>query len=122
VTDGYLQQLWRKAVLILNGNRCAYCGADARFANVECHHIIKRRHSLTRHDPLNGIPGCMVCHKFFHTKQGEKFIEKHIGEELYARLCELENIPIKQYLVDNGITRKEWDKEQYDKLMEVIKG
>lgn len=120
--DKYLLQIWRKAVLFLNGNRCAYCGADANHNEVECHHIIGRRNLVTKYNPLNGIPGCKyTCHRFYHTKTGERFIREHIGEECYSHLCELERYTLKDYLIKEGLTRKEWNEREKQTLMKVIK-
>ena len=70
VSDSYLNQWWRKAVLKRWGNCCANCGAPGEREDdkqngvvLECHHAVKRRYILTRWDRRNGIALCVECHK-----------------------------------------------------------
>jgi hypothetical protein len=120
--DGTIQGYWRKAVLKAWNYKCAKCGADARGSEVECHHFIKRKHTLSKHKVENGIPGCKyTCHRvFYHTKNGDRFVEEELirkwGEQKIRDLKNKETTTIKQYLVDNGMSRKEWDEKTVEEL------
>ena len=75
VSDRTLQKYWRLAVLALHHNRCIICGKTRRPVDLECHHIIKRRHRVTRHDAINGVPVCTgECHQIAHTQRGQQLM------------------------------------------------
>jgi len=118
-SDGYLQKLWRQAVLKEYNYMCANCGL-AGAENLECHHIIKRRNKIFRHDWRNGITGCKECHRFYDSLEGIEFIKSIHG--YYELLKENENKPFKQYLMDNGIIEKEFLQLRRDELKLRIKG
>lgn len=122
VTEGYLQQLWRKAVLKHHDNICFLCSIDFSYdiSLLQCHHFIKRRKVFLRNDVLNGFPLCFSCHQEAHTKKGEYRLVKKMGEERLNYLIERENIKIKDYLLENGITRKEFNKEIAKKLKKLL--
>ena len=54
LSDSNMNKLWRKAVLKKNMNRCFLCGRTIdnfeNPADLECHHIRKRRHSILKYD------------------------------------------------------------------------
>jgi hypothetical protein len=116
VSDGYLMQMWRKAVLNQYNNKCFRCG---KTEELECHHFIKRRHKLLRWNWRNGIPGCHDCHKFYHTKIGENWISDRI--KFYIYLLHSENLIYKQYLIDNNLTDNEFRNKILADLKEAIK-
>lgn len=117
-TDRYLEMLWRKAVLAEFKNRCAYCG-NLNIDEIECHHIVKRRHKILRWDWKNGVTGCKhTCHKFYHTVKGGWWIAtKHI---YYSYLLEMEG-QYKQYLVENGFTDTDFRRIKVSELKNKIK-
>ncbi len=125
-SDNYLNQLWRKAVLILYDNKCFFCGKSINEVELECHHIVKRKTLLLRWDYRNGIPVCkwhrpglqMSCHQYADTPAGRNEIYNRVpivGEYFNSRL-----IPFKQWLVDKGITKAEFKNLMYNELKEII--
>jgi hypothetical protein len=118
-SENYLNQLWRKAVLADHGNRCAYCG-NTRTQEIECHHIVKRRHKILRWEWRNGIPGCRYkCHMFYHTKAGELWIAEN--HKHYKLLLDHETIVYKQYLLDVKLTDAEFRELEILELKTKIK-
>ena len=118
-SDRYLQAFWRKAVLSYNGNFCFMCGKYKKAEQLECHHIIKRRHRVTKHDYRNGIPLCTECHKIAHTKKGEMYIAKN--HEFYNDIIELETKTVKDYLIEHGLVKHELETLELNKLKAIIK-
>lgn len=103
-SDGYMQQLWRRAVKAHWGDRCARCGHTP----VECHHIIKRRKPLLRNDWRNGIPLCSECHRFAETTRGRLWVESQVDMDY---LASLDVRDAKQWLQERGISRREFDRQ-----------
>ena len=116
-TDRYLQQLWRQALLILHDNNCAYCGETY---DLECHHIIKRRNKLFRHDYRNGIVLCKVCHEWAETLEGKKWIvENHIYyNEL--RIEEMKYKTLKDYRYEMQLSENKFLTLQAEFLKRII--
>ena len=114
MTDKYLQQLWSKAVRKLHGERCYVCGGAAH----SVHHIIRRRHKLTRYDVRNGVPLCAECHKTAQRSIGWDIDKIPLGDKLYLQTAA--NINIKDFLVHNGMTEKEWMNGEGEKLKEIL--
>lgn len=106
MTDNYLLSLWRQAVLTIYHHRCAFCNVHGDDL-LQCHHVVRRYHKITRYLPINGIPLCHECHKMAHTKRGEQRIQMLLGEK-YDALVEMEQVSYKQYLLVNGITDREY--------------
>ena len=72
VSDRTLQKYWRIAVLKKNHNTCVICGKIKPDSELECHHVIRRNHRVTRHDVKNGVPVCTGdCHRMAHTEKGK---------------------------------------------------
>lgn len=92
-------------MLIKYNHRCAFCNARGDDI-LQAHHIVRRKHKVTRYMPLNGIPLCHKCHNLAHTKAGEQKIQKILGTS-YQSLVKLEQIIYKQHLSDHGITDRE---------------
>ena len=98
VSDSTLQKYWRQAVLKRNHNTCIVCGIIKSSGYLECHHIIRRGHRVTRHDSMNGIPVCVgECHRKAHTERGKADIRTKLGETHMDYLYEKEAIFIKDY-------------------------
>ena len=112
-SDSYLQQLWRRAVKAVHGEGCILCGAQP----VECHHIVKRRHAILRHDWRNGIPLCAACHSKADTISGRAAIGEHVNVEYLQRF---EHEIFKGHLKDIGKTRAEFLHAELDELKRVI--
>lgn len=115
MTDRYLLKLWRDAVLARYYHRCAFCEVFGD-EKLDCHHIVKRRHVLTRYEVINGIPLCHACHAVAHTLTGAVKIQRLIGAKKYEWLMDMELETIKDYLARRGISRVEWMKSQAEKL------
>ena len=65
VSDSTLTKLWRQAVLASWGHQDPISGTWGD-ENLECHHIIKRKHWVTRWDWKNGIPLTAESHRWMH--------------------------------------------------------
>lgn len=117
-----LSRLWRKAILKKSRNVCIICGKYQPDHCLEAHHIIHRSQSgLLKWDVRNGVAVCKGrCHQVAGTKWGEKAIAEKIGE-VYDILVETSRKTLKEYLFENGKTRAEWLKEQYEKLIKERK-
>jgi hypothetical protein len=114
--DSTLDAAWRKAVLESYNWRCGICGLSWLQGSLECHHIIKRRHKLTRWDYRNGVPLCRECHALAHTKAGEAIIARR--HPWYDELVTLESINFKDYIATVGWTENEWRQQMLEKLKE----
>lgn len=114
--DGYLKELWRKAVKAEYGERCVKCGAMP----VECHHIVRRAKSMLSNDWRNGIPLCHEHHRWAHTLEGRLWVYDKIGEERLDYLTE-RDCDMKTYLVQHGMTRADFGKWTAKELKEKIK-
>ena len=112
-SDRYLQQWWRKAVMAVHGDRCRLCGAQP----VECHHIIKRRYSVLRHDWRNGIPLCAACHSTADTIKGRQVIASYVDVEY---LEANESWTLKDWLVAHHATRAEFLSDELEELKAVV--
>jgi 5-methylcytosine-specific restriction endonuclease McrA len=83
--------------------QCVTCGATHDYRDMDCGHLVKRRHDEVRHEPDNMAEICKVCN---HNEEDEKLeiylIELH-GPERIEELKSMKN-PIKRY--------DDWYKEQ----------
>ena len=116
MTDRYLINLWSKAVRAEKGEGCYHCGAPAH----SVHHIIRRRHRLTRYDVVNGIPLCAECHQQAQRSIGWDIDLLPEADKAYLR--ERANINIKYWLVKLGVSMLEYERFEADKLKRIIKG
>ena len=71
MTDRYMLMLVRKALLKMYNNTCNICNRYYDDNYLQCHHFVKRRRALLRHDWRNNFLVCIDCHKYVHTKEGE---------------------------------------------------
>jgi hypothetical protein len=126
-SDSTLNKLWRQAVLKTYNYRCYFCGVHIETTELECHHIIKRKNMVTRWDVINGVPVCkypnnktpykMSCHEYAETPEGRSRIlhSPELVEYLQRRV-----VPFKQWLVDRGMTVKEFKNKMHNELKEII--
>ena len=117
MTDKYLLSLWSKAVLTSKGEYCynPECGQPAH----SCHHIIRRKHKLTRYDVRNGLPLCSECHRDVQNRAVSDM--DMIPEADRKWLREAAGIMIKDYLVKLGMTDKEFCEIAADNLKRIIR-
>lgn len=126
LSDRYLDMLWREAVLAEWNNQCGFCGA---MGELECHHIVYRRNRVLRWDYRNGFPVCKgndlwdgkTCHGFAHTKLGEKKIIEVLEDYHYDYLCKREQMTLKDFLVQEGVSKVEFYRQMADELKDKIK-
>lgn len=90
------------------GKRCKYCKRPA-----ECiHHIIEKSRSfLLRWDLQNAMPVCIRCHNLIHTGK--------IKTEKNTYLKNNENKSLKEYLLNKGITKKEYMQNKKKELRDA---
>ena len=71
-------KLWRELIPLIWNRHCAMCGKPLLQSEGHSHHLIGRAVKLFRHNPLNGIYLCPMCHehdpKAPHVSP-EKFLE-----------------------------------------------
>ncbi|MCM1497236.1 MAG: hypothetical protein NC124_02100 [Clostridium sp.] len=91
-----LVQKWACTQLSIISNRPAECA----------HHYFSRSHEIIRYDIRNLIPLTLKEHTLVHV--GKIILENPYEDEL-RQLC---NKGIKQFLLENSITKKEWLKER----------
>jgi len=118
MTDGHVLSLWRQAVLIMCHHRCAFCNTKGD-EKLQAHHIVRRKHKITRYQVINGLPLCHKCHSLAHTKAGEQKIQKLLGRS-YQTLVDMEQVSYKQYLTVNGMTDTEYMNQVSSELKIII--
>lgn len=116
MTTNYVQSLWSKAIH-LRYKHCVFCGD---VFNLQAHHFIKRRHALLKNDYRNGFLLCTQCHKKAHTKAGEQALIKFMGQDRFDYLSYRENVFIKDFLLENNLSREEFNKKQANELKQII--
>jgi hypothetical protein len=62
------------------------------------------------------VPLCKVCHKFGHTNQGRRAIETKLGKSHMDYLDKYERVTLKDYLMQNGQSRKEFESDIVNEL------
>jgi 5-methylcytosine-specific restriction endonuclease McrA len=79
---------------------CERCGSQS---NLQCAHIISRRYSATRCDPLNAWCLCSRCHLRLTAwpREHSHFITETIGSEAYDKLQQKAET----------VTKVRWDNE-----------
>ena len=76
----------------------------------ECHHVIKRRYKITRHDWRNGILLCADCHRKAHNG----LLGVVLPEWQSDYLLERSGLRFKDYLIQQETTEREFLKMQLD--------
>jgi len=122
MTERHLQSLWRQAVLKYHKNKCFLCNIDFSYdiSLLQCHHFVKRRKVFLKNDILNGFPLCHGCHLEAHTKKGEQKLIELMGKKRFNYLIDNEDIKIKDYLMENGLNRKQFNKIIAEKLKKGV--
>lgn len=114
----YLDDLWSLAVRAMYLNRCALCGA---IEGLEAHHIVHRRDNwILRLDVENGICLCHKCHSIADTLCAKKQISERIKYE-YLSDMEIKYRFKDDYLIDKGISEKEYRAMKAEELRGIIK-
>ena len=120
VSDGYLFHWWRKAIRVVFQNRCVVCKQPEDYRCLECHHIIKRTHFITRWDWRNGV---LVhtgdCHSYAASKKGEEELIARTNP-YYEQLGNLELVTKKEYLQVEGMTENEFRQRTLKELKEKV--
>ena len=115
-SDSYLQQLWRKAVKLRWGNRCAMRHQGECSGDLECHHIARRGKSVLRNDYRNGVVLCEKHHRWMDSTEGKDRL-RYIVDMDYV----IENdVLLPEKLKELGMNRREFDKYQHDDLIDFI--
>ena len=117
MTDRYMQILWSKAVRAVWGEECANpeCSNPAH----SCHHVIKRRHTVTRYDAQNGLPLCIVCHPI--ADRNTAFAMQLLPEGSREYLSDLGMYTLKDWLKHTKQTRDEFMLLCADELKDIIR-
>jgi hypothetical protein len=118
MTDRYLVDLWSHAVRAQKGERCFNPECSNQASGV--HHIIKRRHAVTRYDPINGVPLCSVCHP--KADRSQQWALSLIPEHEQEHLMDWSMYTLQEYLKIAKLTRAEWHARTAAMLREIIKG
>jgi hypothetical protein len=123
VTDRTLQRYWRLAILKKYHSTCVICGIMRQDSELQCHHIIRRNHRVTRHDVMNGVPVCTGdCHLTAHKKIGQRIIDERLGASHMEYLYEKENVMVKDYKNALSYSTQELEKYELEKLSKIIGG
>ena len=118
VSDSRLMRLWREAVLVhWNYTDPIAKVYDPSGERLQCHHIIPRRHYLTRWDYLNGIPLTPESHAFAHTGSGAAKVRELVDAEY---LDERERMLKKDWLRDNEMTDDEFRLMMLEGLQDIV--
>jgi hypothetical protein len=115
VSEGYLDQLWSKAVNARYNGICPVCGRKGCHA----HHIFPRRKRVLRWDINNGIYLCPVCHDLAH-KQQSKFYRLTDNIIPYIELEE-KDMNLVDYCATYGVTKNEFRLQKKNELQRLIK-
>lgn len=141
VSESTLQRHWRRAVLLEWGNYCPICGERGADDELQCHHIVHRRHRLLRHDRRNGVPvhhariyryiddsneecghRAITCHQFADTLTGREMIRESLDLERWEYIKERELRNVKDFLVAAGMSRSELEDYELKMLKNFIGG
>jgi hypothetical protein len=115
LSDSNLQDKWRKVVLLKFGNCCFFCGKPKGQVEIECHHLVKRKTLLLRHDWRNGIPVCKFgCHSYAETPTGKHLIDVHIDR--YRDYLQERSGQAHDWFVSHNVTRNEFLRSMLDDL------
>lgn len=112
--DANMQKWWRRAVRAMRGDSCMKCGQPAE----ECHHVIKRRFLVLRHDWRNGIPLCRACHRWVEDRAaGAVWAEYQVDMDYLLDRA----IPMRDFLRGTGMTQREYLDGQLAELKDIVR-
>ena len=115
LSDSNLKAKWRLVVLKKFNDCCFFCGQHKSHVEIECHHLVKRKTLLLRHDWRNGIPVCkFVCHSYAETPTGKHRIDVYIDR--YRDYLQERTGQAKDWFVKHGMTRNEFLRLMLDDL------
>lgn len=125
-----LRKKFNKAVRLLWGGRCFFCGHHQDTTLMDVHHIVHRRNRILRWDINNGVLVCRLahpdsptggkssCHDYADSPSGIA----QLGQEYpFEYLTKYKHIVFKEFLKENKMTEKEFDAETSAKLDRIIK-
>lgn len=115
LSDTYLLSKWRQALLLIWG-RCPFTG-ETDASMLECHHFVHKRNKMLRYDLANGIVLRKDVHNVADTIEWRNKIAPLLDTEY---LSEQEKIDHKNYLVQNAMTRLEFEQMMLDRIKESI--
>ena len=133
LSDKYLMSLWRKAVLLANGNRCFFC-SNPNVDELECHHIVHKSTYILRWDWRNGISACNcinqynrnkyglfigTCHQYAVTQSGR--IQIFMRHEYIDYITRWEKTTLKAHLAETGMTKEEFRRQVAEELKSKIR-
>ena len=118
VSDSTLHRLWRRAVLAYWNYTDPIDGTYGA-ENLECHHIVKRKHFVTRWDWRNGLPLSAKSHRWVHehTVAANKILPELIDT---TYLEEMERYIKPDFLAAHGWTEDEFRLHVKGELLKVI--
>lgn len=117
MNDTYLVNLWSQAVRAQKGTYCFNPECSNQAGAV--HHIVRRRHAVTRYDPVNGIPLCAECHR--KADRSQQWALSLIPEYEREHLANMSVLLLQDYLQYELLTRKEWHARTAAMLREIIR-
>jgi len=98
--NDHLDDLWRKMILLRDGNQCQKCGKRKSLGSgnsIQPHHIYGRSNFRVRWNPTNGIALCGGCHTLTNYSAHKapidfiNWLKKERGEEWWLKLSEEAN-------------------------------
>lgn len=117
ISESHLQSLWRKAVLHNFNGCCFFCGHHVFNVEIECHHLVKRKMLLLKHDWRNGLPVCKYgCHSYAETPTGKAKIAAYLQDNDLLDYLQARSGSSKDWFVKRGITKNDFLKSMYDDL------
>ena len=117
-SDGYLCELWSKAVRVQKGEMCNAPGCVARATGT--HHIIKRRYKVLKYDARNGIPLCSICHPM--ADRNSAWALSLVGESDRLYLEDMGKYTLDDWLTVSRQTRDEFLRGEAEELKRIIGG
>lgn len=119
VSDSTLNKYWRLAV-IANCKRDPVTG-NSNIEELECHHIVPRKHFLLRWDYRNGVPlekathtGHLGVHRNIATRRR---IEEVVDLEYLEKMSRYTK---KEYFIEHGINDNEFREMKLKELKAII--
>lgn len=100
-----------------HGRCCIPCLLAWRITPADhMHHIMPRRHLITRFMLINLLPVCWKCHEKIHAGK----LTEPISEQQREYLQKLANKDLKGLCIARGITKAEYYAEQYKQMKEQV--